>query len=78
MKKSAVVFAAVLLLAAFVPQPVAAQVSTDFGLKAGVSLASYKWSDDTEASDGLLQPVLALSSLSISARLSRSSRKSTI
>lgn len=58
MKKCFVVFSAILLLAAFVPQPVAAAV--DLGIKGGVSLSSYKWSDDTSASNRLTSPVFGV------------------
>lgn len=57
MKKSMLVFAVALLLAAFVPQQVAAAVDINFGVKAGVSLAQVKWGSDTSASSSLLQPV---------------------
>ena len=42
MKKGLLVFAVVLLFAAFVPRPVAAAVDFDLGIKAGVSLAHIK------------------------------------
>ena len=47
MKKSLLVCAAVVILAGLVSSPVAAATKFSFGVKAGVSLADNKWSDDT-------------------------------
>jgi hypothetical protein len=58
MKKGILVFTVALLFAAFFPQPVTAAV--DLGIKGGVSLASYKWSDDTSASNSLTSPVFGI------------------
>ncbi len=60
MKKCALIFAAALLLTALAPQPVAAAVDFDLGIKAGVSLAKIKWSDETEATCNLIQPVFGV------------------
>ena len=60
MKKGVLIFAAVTLLAAFVPQPLAAAVDIDLGIKGGLSLAKYKWSDMDEASCNLRQPVFGV------------------
>ncbi|MCX6571702.1 MAG: porin family protein [Candidatus Aminicenantes bacterium] len=60
MKKGLLVFSVALLLAALVPQAVAAAVDIDLGVKGGVSLAKLKWSDDTEASSNLTQPVFGV------------------
>jgi hypothetical protein len=60
MKKGILIFAAVTLLATFVPQPLAAAVDIDFGVKGGISLAKIKWSDETEATCNLLQPVFGV------------------
>ncbi len=57
MKKGLLVFAVALLFAAFVPRPVAAAINIDLGVKAGVSMASYKWRDFTSASKSLTRPV---------------------
>ena len=59
MKKRMLVLTVVLLVAAFVPQPVAAAVDIDLGVKAGVSLASYKWTDSS-ASESLTRPVFGV------------------
>ena len=47
MKRCVVVCAVVLLLAAFAAVPAAAAAAVDFdmGIKAGVSMATYKWTD---------------------------------
>ena len=60
MKKGILVFVAVLLLAALVPQPVAAGVNIDLGIKGGISLAKYKSSDTGEAPFNLVQPVFGV------------------
>lgn len=60
MKKCLVVFSAILLLAAFVPQPLTAAVDIDLGVKGGISMAKYKWSDATAASCNLSQPVFGV------------------
>jgi hypothetical protein len=57
MKRFLVVFSAVLLLAALIPQPAAAKVDVNFGIKGGISLAQAKWTEETIASGRLLQPV---------------------
>ena len=49
MKRCVVVCAVVLLLAAFAAVPAVAAVDFDLGIKAGVSMATYKWTD-SEAS----------------------------
>lgn len=59
MKKGILVFAVALLLVAFVPRPAAA-VDFDLGVKGGLSMASYKWSDDTSASKSLTGPVFGV------------------
>lgn len=59
MKKGILVFAVALLFVAFVPRPVAA-VDFDLGVKGGMSLASYKWSDETSASKSLTGPVFGV------------------
>lgn len=46
MKKSVLVCAALLVLTILVSSPLAAATKINFGLKAGVSLADNKWSDD--------------------------------
>lgn len=60
MKKCFVAFSAILVLAAFVPQPLAAAVDIDLGIKGGVSLSSQKWSDETSASNSLTSPVFGV------------------
>lgn len=60
MKKGILVFTVALLFAAFIPQPVAAAIDFDLGVKAGVSLAKIKWSDETAASGNLIQPVFGV------------------
>lgn len=60
MKKGILIFAVVLLLAAFIPQPVAAAIDVGLGVKGGISLAKVKWSDETEATCNLLQPVFGV------------------
>jgi len=62
MKKCPVVFAAILVLAAFVPAPVAAAIKFDLGLKAGVSQAKIREafsepSYEVAYSDSLTRPV---------------------
>jgi hypothetical protein len=59
MKKGLLVFAVALLFAAFGPRPVAAAIDFDLGVKAGVSMASYKWTD-SEASKSLTRPVFGV------------------
>jgi hypothetical protein len=60
MKKGILIFAVALLFVAFIPRPVAAAVNIDLGIKGGMSLASYKWSDDTSASKSLTSPVFGV------------------
>ncbi|MBP1770615.1 MAG: hypothetical protein H6P96_1233 [Candidatus Aminicenantes bacterium] len=60
MKKRCVVLCAVvLLLAAFAAGPAAAAVDFDLGIKAGVSMATYKWTGG-EASGSLTKPVFGV------------------
>ncbi len=60
MKKCVLVCAAVLLLAALMPRPVAASVDVKFGLKAGVSLANNLWSDDDGMEKMLIRPTFGI------------------
>ena len=59
MKRCVVVCAVVLLLAAFAAGPVMAAVDFDLGIKAGVSMATYKWTDEA-ASKSLTKPVFGV------------------
>ena len=61
MKRCVVVCAVVLLLAAFAAVPAAAAAAVDFdmGIKAGVSMATYKWTD-SETSQSLTRPVFGV------------------
>jgi hypothetical protein len=56
MKKAVVVFAAVVVVAGLVSAPVAAATKINFGLKAGVSIADNKWSDDDGSEKALIRP----------------------
>ncbi len=60
MKKGLGVFAAVLLLAAVIPQPAAADVTFDLGVKGGISLAKVKTSDEIFDWCNLMKPVLGV------------------
>jgi hypothetical protein len=61
MKKALVVFAAVLFLAAVVPQPAAAETTFDLGVKGGISMAKVKFSDGPEGGfDNLNKPVFGV------------------
>jgi hypothetical protein len=60
MKKGMLVFSVALLLAAFMPQPVAAGINIDLGIKGGISLAKYKSSDTGETPFNLEQPVFGV------------------
>lgn len=59
MKKCFVVFSAALLLAALVPQPLAAAVDIGLGVKGGLSMASLKWTDSA-ALESLTRPVFGV------------------
>jgi hypothetical protein len=60
MKKRCVgVCAGILLLAAFTAGPAVAAVDFDLGIKAGVSIATYKWTDG-ETSCSLKKPVIGV------------------
>jgi len=54
MKKGILVFAAAVLLVAFIPRPLAAAVDIDLGFKGGLSLSKVSWSD----ADGSRKSVL--------------------
>jgi hypothetical protein len=58
-KRCVVVCAVVLLLAAFAAGPAVAAVDFDLGIKAGVSMATYKWTGDS-ASSSLTKPVFGV------------------
>lgn len=59
MKKGILIFTVALLFVAFAPRPVAAAIDLGLGVKGGLSLASYKWTD-TSASDTLTRPVFGV------------------
>jgi len=59
MKRCVVVCAVVLLLAAFAAGPAVAAVDFDLGIKAGVSMATYKWTGES-ASQSLTKPVFGV------------------
>jgi hypothetical protein len=59
MKKGILIFTVALLCVAFVPRPVAAAIDFGLGVKAGLSVASYKWTDSA-ASNGLTRPVFGV------------------
>jgi hypothetical protein len=56
MKKSVLVFAAVLVLAVFVAAPASAQSKFSFGLKAGASSSNVKWTDDVGDESSIIEP----------------------
>jgi len=58
-KRCVVVCAVVLLLAAFAAGPAVAAVDFDLGIKAGVSMATYKWTGES-ASSSLTKPVFGV------------------
>jgi len=58
-KRCVVVCAVVLLLAGFAAVPAVAAVDFDLGIKAGVSMATYKWTDG-ETSGSLMKPVFGV------------------
>jgi len=60
MKKGLTVFAAVLLVAALVPQPAAAKVTFNLGVKAGVSLSNISWSDDDGQEKSIIRPTFGV------------------
>lgn len=55
MKKGILVFAAALLLVAFIPRPLAAAVDIDLGFKGGLSLSNVRWSDDDGSEKSVLR-----------------------
>ncbi len=60
MKKILVVFAALSVLAAVIPQPAAAETTFDLGVKGGLSMAKVKFSDAEEPFSSLNKPVFGV------------------
>lgn len=60
MRKGLTVFAAVLLVATLVPRQAAAQVTFNFGVKAGASLSNVSWSDDDGREKPILRPTVGV------------------
>ena len=60
MKKLAVVCAAVVFLVALLPRSAEAEVTFNFGVRAGVSLSNVSWSDDDGSEKSLLRPTFGI------------------